>query len=145
MTRLLGPYHTPEFNRGAAFPIGRPGKHPVEIVEEIDEIFMAILQILNTRRGERVMFPEFGSDIGPLLWEPNDPFLQQQVRHELSQALAVWEPRVHLISVEFANSTLLENLGILVMSLSIQLMNNPRLTQVVQVPVSSQGRLFSRG
>ena len=106
---------------------------------------MAILQILNTRRGERVMFPEFGSDIGPLLWEPNDPFLQQQVRYELSQALALWEPRVALIGVEFSSSDLLINVGILVMSITIRLKNNPHLNKVVKVPVSSQGRLFSQG
>ena len=143
MPRLLNVYHSSEFWRGPAFPLAKTGKHPVEIVEDIDEVFMSILQILNTRRGERVMYPEFGSDLGPLLWEPHDAFLEQEVRRELTKALTLWEPRVHIVSIVFEATSFMKNLGILVISLTMMLVNNPRLQHVVQVPISSQGRLFS--
>jgi len=145
MPRLLNRFHTGEYWRGAAFPLAKIGKHPVEIVEDIDEVFMSILQILNTRRGERVMYPEFGSDLGPVLWEPHDAFLQQEIRTELVRALTLWEPRVIVDSVAFDENSFLKNLGILIISITIRLVNNPRLNQVIQVPISSQGRLFSRG
>lgn len=143
MPRLLAKYHTGEFWRGAAFPIGKVGKQPVEIVEDIDEIFLSLLQIFNTRRGERVMYPEFGSDLGPLLWEPHDSFLQQEVRKELIRAVTLWEPRVNVDTVAFDSNSYLKNLGILIVSISIRLVNNPRVNQIIQVPISSQGRLFS--
>lgn len=142
MPRLLTKYHTGEFWRGVAFPIGKIGKHPVEIVDDIDEVFLSILQILNTRRGERVMYPEFGSDLGPILWEPHDAFLQQEISRELTRALALWEPRVVVDNIIFDTSAYLKNLGILIVSLTISLVNNPRLNHVIQVPISSQGRIF---
>lgn len=145
MPRLLARYHTGEFWRGPAFPLGKVGKAPIEIVEDIDEVFLSILQILNTRRGERVMFPEFGADLGALLWEPNDLFLQQEVRKELTRALALWEPRAVVENIFFDANSYFKNLGILVISIAIRLVNNPKLSQVIQVPISSQGRLFGGG
>ena len=142
MPVLLDVHHSREFWRGALFPIGKVGS-PVVIAEDIDEVFSSILQILNTRRGERVMYPEFGSDLGPILWEPYDQFLLQQIRTELIRALSLWEPRVSVIGVAFDTNARLLNLGILVVSLELVLINNPRTSQVIKVPISSQGSLFS--
>ncbi len=141
MPNLLNVFHTGEFWRGALFPIGRVGS-PIVIGDDLDKVFSSILQILNTRRGERIMYPEFGSDLGPILWEPHDLFLRQQVRVELTRALNIWEPRVRVVSIEFDVNDRFLDLGILVLSIQIQLINNPRLEQVIRVPVSSQGTLF---
>ncbi len=89
------------------------------------------------------MYPEFGSDLGPILWEPHDVFLQQQIRKELTRALAIWEPRVELVAVVFDANAYLVNLGILIIAITLRLVNNPKLHHVVHVPISSQGRLFS--
>jgi len=142
MPQLLEIFHTSEFWRGPLFPIGRVGS-PVVIGEDIDEVFSSIIQILNTRRGERIMYPEFGSDLGPILWEPHDLFLQQQIRVELIRSLNIWEPRVLVSSIVFDANPNLRNLGILIVSIQIKLIKNPRLEQVVNVPISAQGSLFS--
>lgn len=144
MTQLLDVYHTGEFWRGPLFPIGRVGS-PVVIGEDIDEVFSSVLQILNTRRGERIMYPEFGSDLGPILWEPHDIFLQKQIEVELIRSLNIWEPRVKVLSIDFSTNDNYRNLGILVLSIQLILVNNPRLEQVINVPISSQGTLFSNG
>jgi phage baseplate assembly protein W len=141
MPQLLEIYHTGEFWRGAAFPIGKVGD-PVVIVEDIDEVFYSVLQILNTRKGERIMYPEFGSNLGPILWEPHDDFLRQLVSSELTRSLSLWEPRVRVGSIAFDLSTRLIDLGIFVLSISISLINNPGGIDVIQVPLSSQGTLF---
>jgi uncharacterized protein len=141
MPTLLDEFHTKEFWRGPLYPIGQVGS-PVVIGEDIDEVFSSILQILNTRRGERIMYPEFGSDLGPLLWEPNDLFLRQQIRVELVRSLNIWEPRVTVLSIDFSRSANLLNLGVLVLSIQIILNNNPRQERIIKVPVSSQGSLF---
>lgn len=141
MPRLLEQFHTGEFWRGALFPIGKRGT-PVVIGEDLDEVFSSILQILNTRPGERVMYPEFGSTLGPLLWEPNDEFLRQDIVNELTRSLGLWEPRVIVESIVFDDNPRLKNLGILIIALEVRLVNNPRLQTRVRVPISSQGALF---
>lgn len=141
MPRLLEQFHTGEFWRGALYPIGKRGT-PAVIGEDLDEIYSSILQILNTRKGERPMFPEFGSNLGPLLWEQNDEFLRQDITNELVTALALWEPRVVVEGIVFNDNPQLKNLGILIISLEIRVVNNPRLQQTIRVPISSQGTLF---
>lgn len=141
MPRLLEQFHTGEFWRGALFPIGKRGT-PVVIGEDLDEVFSSILQILNTRPGERVMYPEFGSTLGPLLWEPNDEFLRQDIVNELTRSLGLWEPRVIVESIVFDDNPRLKNLGILIIALEVRLVNNPRLQTRIRVPISSQGALF---
>ena len=141
MPQLLEIYHTGEFWRGPAFPIGKVGD-PVVIVEDIDEVFFSILQILNTRKGERIMYPEFGSNLGPILWEPHDAFLRQLVQTELTRSLSLWEPRVRVGAISFDTSPRFTDLGIFVLSISLTLVNNPKSVDVIQVPISSQGTLF---
>jgi len=141
MPRLLDVFHTGEFWRGSLFPVGRVGS-PIKIGEDIEEVFSSILQILNTRPGERVMYPEFGSKLGPLLWEPHDAFLKQDITNEIIKSLSLWEPRVEIISIAFDDNPRLVNLGILIISLELRLKNNPRLRQTFRVPISSQGSLF---
>lgn len=142
MPRLLDVHHTGEFWRGAVFPIGK-SVTPVEIVEDIDLVFASVLQILNTRKGERIYYPEFGSNLAPILWEPHDGFLLQIIRVELTKALSLWEPRVILSSLSFDVNDRLRDLGILQVSLTISLLNNPKQHNVINVPISSQGTLFS--
>lgn len=55
-----------------------------------------ILQIIGTRRGERVMLPEFGSRILDYIHDPLDHITCALIRFELIQAIKRWEPRVKL-------------------------------------------------
>ncbi|MEN6521093.1 MAG: GPW/gp25 family protein [Armatimonadota bacterium] len=57
-------------------------------------IHESIRQTLGTRKGERFMRPEFGSDLHKLIFEPNDRILYGLIRHEVVDALDKWEPRI---------------------------------------------------
>lgn len=59
----------------------------------------AIEMILLTRVGERVMFPEFGSFIPDLLWEPSDDVLAISLRATIEEAFYTWEDRATLAAV----------------------------------------------
>jgi len=61
---------------------------------EQEHIHESIRQILGTRRGERLLLPEFGSRLHELLFEGNDAILQGLLRHEVIDALTRWEPRI---------------------------------------------------
>jgi phage baseplate assembly protein W len=59
-----------------------------------------ILQILGTRRGERVMLPLFGSRIRELIHEPLDNITLQLMKVEVIDAIKMWEPRIILKRAE---------------------------------------------
>ena len=52
-----------------------------------------ILNQFNTRKGERVMNPEFGSIIWDLIYEPLTPAVKQQISSDIDRILAS-DPRV---------------------------------------------------
>lgn len=53
----------------------------------------SIFYILNTRKGERLMLPEFGSDLYQFLFEPIDEQVTIDIEMEIRDALERWEPR----------------------------------------------------
>lgn len=55
-----------------------------------------LLYHIFTRRGDRVMMPEFGTDIQDMVFEPNDPITQNRILSEI-QAVIDHDPRVELI------------------------------------------------
>ncbi|KUL44731.1 hypothetical protein ADL22_12365 [Streptomyces sp. NRRL F-4489] len=48
--------------------------------------------VVATAPSERVMQPEFGTDLRPFLFAPNDPVTQEALRHAVQDAVARWEP-----------------------------------------------------
>lgn len=68
-------------------------------------IHESIRQILGTRRGERFLLPEFGSRLHELLFEGNDAILRGLVRHEVTDVLGRWEPRIVIEEVQVASET----------------------------------------
>lgn len=55
---------------------------------------------LETEPGERVMLPAFGGGLGRFLFEPNTVQVRGQVKERIVRALAEWEPRIAVESVE---------------------------------------------
>lgn len=82
--------------RGISFPV-RSGKNGLFNVEtDISLIKGNIIQILGTRRGQRVMLPQFGSRILDFIHEPLDHITCALLRWELIDAITMWEPRISL-------------------------------------------------
>jgi len=62
----------------------------------------SIQVILKTEAGERVRLPEFGAGLGRYLFEPNNAATQSLIGNRIAGALARWEPRIAVESVEVA-------------------------------------------
>ncbi|MFA6009013.1 MAG: GPW/gp25 family protein [Desulfobacteraceae bacterium] len=60
----------------------------------------AILIILKTAPGERVMRPDFGCGIHEYVFAPNNAQTAGMIRFHVEQALARWEPRIEALSVQ---------------------------------------------
>lgn len=69
----------------------------------VNQIKADLLQLLLTNPGERVMEPNFGTPLRELLFEPNDATLQVKARNVIATAIATWEPRIAVSSIEVSS------------------------------------------
>jgi uncharacterized protein len=105
-TELPGPalQHHDRLGRGWGQPIApasdgpTPGRLPV--VEGPEKVRQAILTLLDTEPGERVMRPDFGCGLRRYLMAPNNPATRAGIRREIEAALLRWEPRVRPVAIE---------------------------------------------
>jgi uncharacterized protein len=65
-----------------------------------NKVRQSIRLILSTAPGERVMRPDFGCGIHDLVFEPATPALNALLVDRVKTALARWEPRIDVLSVE---------------------------------------------
>lgn len=70
------------------------------MVEEEESVRQAILLLLATRPGERVMRPEYGCDLHRLVFSPNDDTTAGLATHYVQRALARWEPRIQILRLD---------------------------------------------
>ena len=77
---------------------GRPGRIAMAAYEQSIEESIRI--VLGTARGERVMRPDFGSDLKRLVFAPNNASTAGLAIFYATQALRNWEPRIELLGVD---------------------------------------------
>lgn len=77
--------------------IGRT-RPPYSLIN-IELVKQDLLNAFNTRKGERVMMPEFGTRIYDLLFDPFDDITKQAILDDAVEVIRQ-EPRVELISID---------------------------------------------
>jgi phage baseplate assembly protein W len=86
--------------RGWAFPVGPAAGGDVAMAATAEDVRQAVLLILETNPGERVMRPDFGSGLREFVFAPINAAGMALVRHQVEQALIAWEPRIDVARVE---------------------------------------------
>ncbi|RPI37750.1 MAG: baseplate protein [Nitrospiraceae bacterium] len=85
---------------GWTYPVRARVDGTVSLSQFEDDIREAILIILGTAKGERVMRPDFGCGIHDLVFAPINTATITLVENSVREALTVYEPRIELIKVE---------------------------------------------
>ena len=85
---------------GWAFPLQLDPQGRMAQVRGPVNVEHAIQMILLTRKGERIMRPEFGSQLHELVFEPNDEMTMGLAAQYVRDALAMWEPRIRVEAVD---------------------------------------------
>lgn len=80
--------------RGLGFPFKKGATEFPEALEDGALIRASIEQIVLTAKNERFMRPDFGSRIPKVVFENNNPALQEAIRAEIVNALSKYEPRI---------------------------------------------------
>ena len=84
---------------GWALPVRLDDSGDVALVSHDEDIRQAVLLILETGLGERVMRRSFGAGLRELVFEPLNARTTALVRHRVETALVTWEPRIDNIGV----------------------------------------------
>jgi uncharacterized protein len=85
--------------RGWNFPVEPDAFGSLGYMADEQKIQQAILVILGTAQGERVMRPEFGSGLRDLVFAPLTSSTKTLVAGAITDALVKWEPRVDVLGV----------------------------------------------
>jgi hypothetical protein len=74
------------------------------MVDSEASIRQALLLLLSTSPGERVMRPTYGCDLGRLVFSPNDDTTAGLAILYVRRAIELWEPRVQLLELDAQRS-----------------------------------------
>jgi phage baseplate assembly protein W len=80
--------------------VGVDTRGRIALVQGERDIEESIMIILLTPKGQRKMRPEFGCAIHELIFAPNDSTTAGLAAYYVEDALAMWEPRIEVESVD---------------------------------------------
>ncbi len=87
--------------KGWSFPTRPdPSTGGLEYVAGPEKVRQAIRIILDTEPGERIMRPTFGCGLRRYLMKPNSTATRALIQHDVERALATWEPRIQVQTVQ---------------------------------------------
>lgn len=84
---------------GIAFPFHVDGQGHLAMNSLEDQVRQSILLILLTAKGERMMRPDFGAGLQPLVFSPLTATTAALAEHEVKDALIRFEPRIEVLDV----------------------------------------------
>jgi phage baseplate assembly protein W len=71
----------------------------VEMVSGLADIRESLHILFSTAQGERVMLPDYGCDLWPMVFRGLTTTLTTQLKDMVEQAIVLWEPRIDVLSV----------------------------------------------
>ncbi len=133
----------PDFGRRTAQgePIADSGmrlsaKHTISLIYNEASVRQAVLILLTTRPGERVMRPQYGCMLHTLIFSPNDDTTAGLAIHFVRQALERWEPRIRIVRLDAGRNP--ETPNVLEIYLEYLVLATHRTEQLI-VPVILSG------
>ena len=86
--------------RGISFPprVGADGR--MAWSEGEVNVREGVEVVLKTEVRERLRLPDFGAGLGRFLFEPNTTTTRREIEDRIVKALALWEPRISVESVD---------------------------------------------
>lgn len=94
--------------------LGRGWKFPVQVNPKTGRILMseneqdiseAIMILLKTSKGERVMKSDFGCGLRRFVFDLTDEVTMRKIEEDIREAIMVWEPRVGEVEIKAAKDT----------------------------------------
>lgn len=94
----------------------------IKISSYRENIAESVKIILMTKKGERVMRPDFGCDISKYMFEVADFSTLREIEREVEKSLEKWEPRIENIQVNVRQNE--EEAGKLIIDINYNILNS---------------------
>ncbi len=122
--------------RGWKFPVAIGHDGAFVLSEGNEDIREAILIILKTAKGERVMEPDFGCGIHDYVFEVVNSLTTVRMQEDIKKALLLYEPRIEVVQIsnEYIES------GILLFSIDYRVISTNSRYNLVYPYYISEGR-----
>ena len=95
-----------------------------------DQIKSNIKNLLLTKKGERILQPEFGSDLHSVLFEFNDDNLEPIIEQVVTEAMEKWLPFVTIDEIVVESTNELKDNNRVNISMKFSIGDNPQLNEV---------------
>ena len=114
---------------GISFPLQADQRGVLALSHGVTDIEQAIRMILGTAPGERPMRPEFGCAVHDLVFDTIDAEMVGRVEAAVHRALARWEPRIDVESLDFDLAEV--DQGKLIITITYRVVTTSRLYNLV--------------
>lgn len=89
--------------KGINYPVRKDPRGYFYSSDGISQLRSGILILLLTNFGERVMQPDYGTNLRNLMFDPNDPRLQIEAQTLITNAINKWEPRISVRDIQVSS------------------------------------------
>lgn len=96
----------------------------------IEQAKSNIKNLLLTKRGERIMQPEFGSGLQELLFDFNDDELASKIEETITESIQRWLPFVTIEQINVENGNLQKDTNTVNISIVFSILDNAELNEV---------------
>lgn len=110
--------------KGWKYPVHAGIDRKIQMSAYETDIKEAILIILGTSKGERVMRPDFGCGIHDLVFAPINTTTLSLVENTVREGLTFWEPRIELIKVDVSDQQSSEGKLLVSIDYRVRVTNN---------------------
>lgn len=97
-------------------------------VDPVEWVRNHILALLLTIPGERVMRPNYGVGIYSLVFENDDPLIEQQIISAINIGVNMWEQNVNIVECDFAMTP--QYTGVMQLNISFTVGSSPSVHSV---------------
>jgi phage baseplate assembly protein W len=88
------------------------------------DIQLSLQILLATRKGERVMVPDYGCNLDEMLFEPMSTTFKTYIREMIKTAILYYEPRIDLSSIQVDDSRETEGVILIILNYTVRTTNS---------------------
>ena len=101
-------------------------KGEVKMISDVEDIEKSLQIIITTRKGERIMRPEFGCDLTDKIFENLNATQVNMMKNRVEEAILLFEPRIDVLKIALDTQNILEGTFLIKIAYIIRATNTRR-------------------